>query len=414
MEITSLFENVEYGSYLIFAFSILYLLFLNYFENEKTKIVACYFVMFLLGAFNILDKKLILFLFVITYFIYYEILINDEYKHKIINSVFSKIIDYIYTLCIYKFFFFIIILYFVSNYFINNYINWGLWNLTISLLLLIILSIRISIQPFETNSYTKMFSKLGNFGNYKESKFRHQKIVLDIEDRSFFYRQKSYTILSLGYIRYRIDRINDVLKIIEGRNNYKRDIRHLIRFIKYIFIQLRSVMHELNFTYIKRKIRGYSTIEMQLFKIIAIKSGFTKKKTRKLYEYIYTPLFFRGLKKYYKNNYEIVTDDYYKSFILTEYNKNVPMIMGNRYFENMKSFWGKDVSELTDEEYFLSILTFSGRINIYKLDFWGYKYIVKNFWDLDILKFLNKDAFEDAIHSMVDRYKFLTNETFGY
>ena len=51
---------------------------------------------------------------------------------------------------------------------------------------------------------------------------------------------------------------------------------------------------------IKRIIRGYSTIEMQLMRTIAIKESYGYTFRRKTFEIIYSKLFLDSLCKYYK------------------------------------------------------------------------------------------------------------------
>lgn len=78
---------------------------------------------------------------------------------------------------------------------------------------------------------------------------------------------------------------------------------------------------------ITRHIRGYSTIEMQLIRILAYKKGLKMGRpknledvyliaTRKIYEIVYAPMFFSGLKKYL-----MIPDinDYYRYYLVYIY-----------------------------------------------------------------------------------------------
>jgi hypothetical protein len=91
------------------------------------------------------------------------------------------------------------------------------------------------------------------------------KILSDIEDKSFFARENTYNILSLEFLKYKIqqkERVQDE----RGKTNSK------------IMIIL---------DYIKRtkNLRGYSTIEMQLLRTIGLEQGYNCMFRRKIFEF---------------------------------------------------------------------------------------------------------------------------------
>ena len=82
--------------YIIFAF-IIYSLYISEKPKEINKrIIVIYSFISLLAFFNVLDIKIMLCIFIFISFLYFEILMNDYYKFKIIKKLRYKVIDFIY------------------------------------------------------------------------------------------------------------------------------------------------------------------------------------------------------------------------------------------------------------------------------------------------------------------------------
>lgn len=144
-------------------------------------------------------------------------------------------------------------------------------------------------------------------------------ILSEIEDKSYFERKTTYNFLSREFVKYKIN---------EKRMDYNGKMQKN-RF------STRRVMKKINKDFKEGLVlRGYSTIEMQLIKNIGIKRGFLRKKyliTRKIYEVIYTKIFFSGLRTYYESN-QYGKIEYFKKFIVYIYLHNVPTtINGKKY-----------------------------------------------------------------------------------
>ena len=105
---------------------------------------------------------------------------------------------------------------------------------------------------------------------------------------------------------------------------------------------------------IKNYLRGYSTIEMQLIRTIALKHGYeTKTIQRKFYELIYSEVFFRSLKEFYEYH-QYSNTEYYKYYILYIYIRVAPVrINGVDYYSILKMFNKKKLNNITNEEFFI-------------------------------------------------------------
>ena len=382
MEVPNIFMNQTYTPYIVFVYTIIFFLFFKNFKSDNIKILACYYIMFLVSISNIIDKKIFLSLFMFIFYIYNEYLVDDEYKSKIINTTPDRIIDTLYLVYKYKFVLFVISLFIISNFFKTYIIDLKLVGIFISFIILMYISHKVATNSFEVNKITDIYHKLGNFNSFNRISKNKSLIITDIEDKTFYIRRNSYTLISVDYLKHKMKDLG---------------FTNIFMLIKY-FLNKLGLNNSLKSV---DKIRGYSTIEMQTFKTLSIKSGFNNRSSRKIYELVYTSLYFKGLKRYFKTNYDKVTDKYYKDYILNEYNKCVPIIINGKYYKTIKTFWKKEYYDLTDEEYFLTVLTFSGRIDINKL---SYEYIKNNFSIYESFNILDENLLKQAINNMKETF----------
>ena len=355
------FEN---NIYIIFA--IITLSFLckpNY--NDNKKIVIIYLFITMLAIFKILDLKIMLIIFLICFFLYFEFLIDDEFKLIIIKNFIYKIFDFIYLLTFkYLFIFYILDLFIISTSFSHLIYLPPFVKYSIFIIIFIIIISFITNNDFELTSFTKMVNKLNSkvdFGKYPKLDNDKKNILLFIEDRSFFDRPHSYTILCWDYIKYRINKINEVIQKIDDAKGRHHKIKNIWLFLKYAFKQIKKQMQDIP-RFWKRIFYGHSTIEMQVFRSIAVKSGYTKKHLRKIAEIFYTPIFFRGLKNYYKLNNQKVSDIYYKNYILACYsNFSLVFYKGQRYANYYEFF--KHLKTINNTDFLLYVLCLSSKLD---------------------------------------------------
>lgn len=151
----------------------------------------------------------------------------------------------------------------------------------------------------------------------------------------------------------------------------KRKLRVIVNFIKKLYKWIyKKLIHKVE--YVKRKIkrylRGYSTIEMQLIRILAyekgLKMGIPRNLeelylifTRKVYEIIYAPMFFGGLKRYLMIPN---TKDYYRYYLVYIYLHTVQTNLNGKVFSPLdKVFGDADVIDWPKEALFIIALGLS-------------------------------------------------------
>lgn len=347
--------------YVLFAM-IIYTIFMNSNPKDKNKkIIVIYIFIVILAIFKILSIKIMLGIFLITFFLYFEILIDDYYKPIILKNPLYKLIDFLYLLILkYYFLFFVVLLLLISQKF-----NWvyeilnlnNSWCHTIVffvfIVLFLLLIIIISGRSFELKSFSEMVENMKkvDFDNFQILTDDKKRILFYLEDRTFESRKNSYTILCSTYIKKYRKKIIKLLK-----NPFKC------------------------FKYFKR---GYSTIEMQLFRSISVRDGYEKKFIRKITELIYTPMFFKSFKNYLKLNYAKVSDNYYKDYIIACYLNWAIVFYNGHKFKNIKSLFAgiKGVPSKSDFLFYVLCLSNkSSRISLNKEEFLNeFGYLVNKF-----------------------------------
>lgn len=115
-------------------------------------------------------------------------------------------------------------------------------------------------------------------------------ILISLEDR-LYYERKGYTNYSFSVAKKIFDehvQKTDIIKL----SYLKYIMRTALSFLKKIIKNI--LLHD----------RGYSTIPMQLVRSLELERGYNCAFRRKIYEVIYSRIFFEGLKKYYEvHNY---------------------------------------------------------------------------------------------------------------
>ena len=261
----------------------------------------------------------------------------------------------------YLFVIFILALYFLSESLINlNFISLNIGYLLFFIIFLYVV-FHICNNDFELNTFSNIINQLEtkiDFNNYKKLSKKKKEMLVYIEDKSFFERPNNYTIICWDYIKYRINRVNEVIIRYRNGKGKRHAINHIIHFIIYSIRQIIKQLKDIP-RFLKRTIRGHSTIEMQLFRSIAVKSGYNKVFQRKISELIYTPLFFSGLKEYYKLNYKKVTSNYFKEYIIACYLHFAKVFYNKKVYKNIYDFYS--LKDFNDAEFLIYILCLSGK-----------------------------------------------------
>ena len=352
---------------LIYFIGIFYIL-INETFDKKQKIIIIYILTYILKLFNIMDLKVMLIVLNIVSFLYISFLSKDDLKNNILCNTLDKIKDYLYK-CTFEYsaIYFLLSIILISNS-IPNYIPL-LKNINISIemievkinvISLILLGYalnNITSQKYETNSFQEIKNKMDKVAiwtNLDIKNIDNEKIemLIDIEDKSYFIREKSYNFISIEFLKYRfrrkkVGKIN--LKVKSDR-------------IKEILLQeihIKSILKK-----VKRYIRGYSTIEMQIIRTLGVKYGYSKHIIcRKVYELLYSKMFFKNLRKYMNKSY-LNTEGCvsFKQYLLIIYIGIAPIKINKKRYSNMLKVWNKtSVNDISKEQFFISILGLSNR-----------------------------------------------------
>lgn len=406
--------NGTITSYILFVFLLSFIMFAKIEtdkQNIQIKIAIIYILSYLLVFFNTADIKSILIILIISSFIFLEFVFIDNFKRKIMKKRLYFVLDYIYQ---------IVFEYKIAYVLISFLLISSIWKVLIKTVLIklhlfcyitehipIIKScylvfipalsimfltkgiIKIINNEFETKSFEEIFSdmkKIRHFSNFEKNSVLKEycKILTYKEDKSFFYREESYNWISFSFIKYRLARMYYGSKkyhlkgktfIIKKFNKVITIIYYLAK-INYVVIKCLKKLFSIIFNVLKKRkkitayIRGYSTIEMQLIRTIAVKDGYaTHIYQRKIYEIIYSTIFFNSLKDYYKYH-EYSNLQEYKYYIIYLYIMIAPVKINGIMYENISKLYGKNkLNDITIEEFYIWTLGLShGWIGPYLLE----------------------------------------------
>lgn len=276
------------------------------------KLVIIYITIFALVVTGINFVNAMILLFCST-FCFLEVLTEDEMKMKIITGIFHKLVDCIY-LSVFQYSILNIIvgcfLYSISVNFsftvshIGNIVNYSYiicFIIRCVAILFILFGIKETLsQKYVINTFDEMYSiflkyPIQNIDFNNKSLKEKMRILCDIEDRYYFER-KSYTFLSPKYM----------MMVLKDKWKSKEKIGCILNSGKNFFKNVFSVK------------RGYSTIQMQLIRSLGIKNGYNCIYRRKIFEIIYSKLFFAGIRKYYESDY-VNGRNHYKEYLLIIY-----------------------------------------------------------------------------------------------
>ena len=167
-------------------------------------------------------------------------------------------------------------------------------------------------EDMEYASFTEIYDKIMlhplNEFKYNQKFCQVSKILTYVEDRQF-YTRKGYTVFSISSAR-------NILEKKREESNYKKS--RIIIFCS----MFKSFIYNM-----KTHNRGYSTIGSQLLRSLAIKHGYENAWKRKIYEVIYTYIFFNCLYKY-EVKYRVANREHFRDWIIYLYFHNVNTFLG--------------------------------------------------------------------------------------
>lgn len=322
-------------------------------KSNDTKVIVIYTLILVLTILNPLNVHLLLAIFLFLFFFQYEILIDDRFKHKIISGLVSKTVDFLYLLVFkYQFLLYVVLFIFLKRIDFHSLNLASLFFLFSSVAIYLYIILFISSNKFELNTFNEIIEKFDtdSFGSFVPISDNKRRILIELEDKTFLHRRIAYNSFSFWIIIFKIRTMMDLLiyyKECKLTEDYQKPCikKQLVKILKFI----------------KRQIRGYSTIEMQLFRQVSLKDGYYEIAQRKIAEFIYSPLLFRGLKKYLKRNYTKVSFNRYKNYIIDKYIYYAPVFLGGYKFKNYYELF-KD-KKVSDCDFLFYILTLSSKLD---------------------------------------------------
>lgn len=342
---------------IIFIFFFAMIAIYNYTDlKEYQRIAIIYITVYSLVVTNVVSTKLALGLLLLALFCFFEILTSDETKFKILVNPFYKILDCTYISCFQYSFFEIVIA--IMLYQADFQCVVGEYAVFIKILsaLIFVMAITSTLQQkFVVCTFKEMYKIFVDYPINKvifNDKLQQAcDILVAIEDRTYFDR-KGYTFLSINAIKH-------ILKTgLKKRKGYKK--------IVYIFSAGKQFAKN---TFNEH--RGYSTIPMQLIRSLGIRRGYNYKYRRKIFEILYSRMFFCGIERMFKED-QVANREHVKHYYLYIYFHKVNTFLGDATFSKFLNAFDmqygkknkKDIYDFSNEGIFIACMGLSKRASI--------------------------------------------------
>ena len=213
---------------------------------------------------------------------------------------------------------------------------------------------------------------------------RKNPILVSIEDKIYFER-KAYSFFSLKYI---LGILNNKISAQHGNKKIVYVISAGNRFIRNIF----------------NESRGYSTIPMQLVRSLGIKRGYNYKYRRKIFEILYSRMFFKGIERML-NEDQVAQRQCFKKYLLYIYFHKVNTFLGDATFSKFLNAFDmkynkkndKDIYDCSNEGIFIACMGLSKRADCITEE--NINYYLKS---IDNVK-LDPDIICDMVKNMMKR-----------
>lgn len=314
-----------------------YISFMIDIDEYYKKIILMYLITYIANVLNIVPTFQSYGVLLLALFLDIEFL-HDKTKKLIINSFLEKFVDYMYIMITHYSLICFTFAVGLSSNFVLSYLGKYKVVLQVISCLFIYLGCKNSAsEKFKVTSFDEIKQQIDKIQSYRTFLERDKEIcasecILAIEDKNFFMRENRYAF----YLK----------------ENYQYKFKNL--FIRFLY-------SENKIQCIYKVLRGYSTIEMQLLKTLAIKNGYRYIIRRKMYEIIYSKLFFKNLKLYYEEcGYDV---NQFKDYILYLYVRSAPCLNKGRE-KQVNNILGprKKIEDYSKEKLFALTLCFSGKI----------------------------------------------------
>ena len=370
----------------IFSDNIIYVYFLSCIVilsydkfSKQQKIALVYATTYALRLFSAVPTAMSIIMLMAIMFILEEYLTFDQGKIILLKRIREKVLDFLFSfivldaggwmiltilLCSWK----------TQRFWINfehgQQIFWAVSMVAFFLTIHILSTLKFQVKTYsDIKAYFDKHVQDNLHLDSRETSERFE-MLCRLEDQSYFVRARSYNLFSLEFFKYKIGKGYSGWKCRQTESIFKRwkrcwrllrrcGIRKCMRAVR---DRITGRFCEIRY-YFKaaiRTIRGCSTLEMQLLRQIGLESGYTCVGRRKVFEYVYTYLFFGGLRRHYEANV-VQKKDNFKAYILYIYLANVPLEINDVPFGNiMRLFPGKHIKDMDKDILYAAYLALPG------------------------------------------------------
>ena len=339
---------------IIFIFFFAMIAIYNYSElKEYQRMAIIYISVYALAALNIIGIKLAVGLLGISLFCFLEILTSDEMKFKILINPIYKIIDFLYiSFFQYAFLGMCFALLLLRIKLPEQFFELDFVFKMLSFLAMVWTMTATLQQKYVIHTFTEMYKIFSwypiNKVIFDEKLHEACSILVSIEDRTYF-KRNSYSFFSIDYIA---TVIKNKLRFQRGKKRFKYIFSAGNCFLKNIFSSE----------------RGYSTIPMQLIRSLGIKRGYNYKYRRKIFEILYSIMFFKGIERMLKED-KVSQRQHFKEYLLYIYFHKVNTFLGDAMFSKFLNAFDmqysnknkKDIYDFTNEGIFIACMGLSKR-----------------------------------------------------
>ena len=375
---------------IIFVFFFAMIAIYNYSDlKEYQRMAIIYITVYALTILNIIGVKLAVVLLVISLFCFFEIFTSDEMKFKILINPIYKVVDFVYiSFSQYAFGGMCCALLMLR---IELPESLSEQNVVFKILSFLFMAWTLTAtlqQKYVIHTFGEMY-KIFTWFPINKIEFNEKldeacSILVSIEDKIYFER-KAYSFFSLKYI---LGILNNKISAQHGNKKIVYVISAGNRFIRNIF----------------NESRGYSTIPMQLVRSLGIKRGYNYKYRRKIFEILYSRMFFKGIERML-NEDQVAQRQCFKKYLLYIYFHKVNTFLGDATFSKFLNAFDmkynkkndKDIYDCSNEGIFIACMGLSKRADCITEE--NINYYLKS---IDNVK-LDPDIICDMVKNMMKR-----------
>ena len=385
-------DNMEslFNENIIFIFFFAMIAIYNYSDlKEYQRMAIIYISVYALTILNIIGVKLAVVLLVISLFCFFEIFTSDEMKFKILINPIYKVVDFVYiSFSQYAFGGMCCALLMLRIKLPEPLEQQNVVFKILSFLFMVWTLTTTLQQKYVIHTFGEMYKIFTWFPinkiDFNEKLDEACSILVSIEDRIYFERN-AYSLFSLKYI----------VRTLKNKISTQRGNKRIVcvfsagnRFIRNIFDES----------------RGYSTIPMQLVRSLGIKRGYNYKYRRKIFEILYSRMFFKGIERML-NEDQVAQKQYFKKYLLYIYFHKVNTFLGDATFSKFLNAFdmkynkknNKDIYDCSNEGIFIACMGLSKRATYITKE--NIDYYLQSIDNVE----LNPDIICDMVGNMMNR-----------